>query len=455
MTAAARPEPRPEPRPETLFARDALWQSWLDVEAALARAQARIGMIPEAAAAEISRVAHLDVVGRDALQASIRETRAPIMSLSRCLAEAAGEAGRWVHWGATTQNVMQTGRLLLIRQGRRGMDAALSRAAASLADLARRHAGTPMAGRTNRRHALPVTFGFKVAGWIEETDRAVARLDAAAARTFRLPFGGAVGAHHSYGADGPRLIAELARELDLGELLVASRTVNDLFVDYVVALSMLGMTVERMAREIYALMGEEIDELRERHEAGVVGSSAMPHKVNPKHVVRLQAECARLRALAAPAMEAGLPSHEGDAAANHLLSAVVDQAVPLAWTLAEGLADLLERIEVDAERMAANLARSSALLSTERLMMTLARETGRGAAHDLVHEVVEAARLSGADLVAAALDVPEVAALGEDEVRSLLDATTYVGASAEIARAAADRGDDLGRRLRDAGPARP
>ena len=126
-------------------------------------------------------------------------------------------------------------------------------------------------------------------------------------------FGGAVGAFHGYGEDGPALMAALANELDLGELLVPGRTVNDLFIELVMQLGMFGMTTERIAREAYVLMTEEIGELSERLEVGVVGSSTMPHKVNPKHVVRLQAECARLRAQTAPALEAGLPSHEGDA----------------------------------------------------------------------------------------------------------------------------------------------
>jgi adenylosuccinate lyase len=162
--------------PETLFARDTLWQSWLDVESALARAQARLGMIPEWAAADITSAADLEKLNREALAANAARTLAPILSLTRSLAAAAGKAGDYVHWGATTQNVMQTGRILLMREADRSIRAALAHATERMGDLAREHAHTLMAGRTNRQHALPITFGFKVAGWIEEMDRNEARL---------------------------------------------------------------------------------------------------------------------------------------------------------------------------------------------------------------------------------------------------------------------------------------
>lgn len=399
-------------------------------------------MIPAWAAEEITRHARIEAIGEDRLRQSIRRTMAPILSLTRCLAENAGEAGRYVHWGATTQNVMQTGRLLLVRHARGSMDAALARSFERLAVLARDHAETPMAGRTNRRHAVPITFGFKVAGWIEELGRAVDRLDDAGRRSFRLPFGGAVGAFHSYGEDGPALMAALARELDLGELAVPGRTVNDLFVEYVVQLAMFGMTTERIAREAYVLMTEEIGELSERLDLGVVGSSTMPHKINPKHVVRLQAECSRLRAQAAPALEAGLSSHEGDAAANHLLSSVLDTALPLAWTVAGDLERLLDRLEVHPQRMRENLMRTGGLVATERLMMALAPVAGRSRAHDLVHHAVEGMVEGGKDLETKLLEVPEVRAMGEDELRALLDPAGYVGQSPAIARRLAEAAEE-------------
>ena len=165
--------------PDTLFARETLWQSWLEVEAALAETQAELGLIPPQAARDIRAAATLDKIGTQALEADIARTLAPILSLTRLLAKAAGPSGDYVHWGATTQNVMQTGRILLIRQADGAIRAALAGALDRLAQIAESHAETLMAGRTNRRHAVPITFGFKVAGWIEEMTRAADRLEAA------------------------------------------------------------------------------------------------------------------------------------------------------------------------------------------------------------------------------------------------------------------------------------
>ncbi len=164
----------------------------------------------------------------------------------------------------------------------------------------------------------------------------------------------------------------------------------------------------------------------------------MPHKVNPKHVVRLQAQCARLRAQVAPALESGLSSHEGDAAANHLLSAILDTALPLGWTIAKDLDRLLNRLEANPARMRENLMRSGGLVATERLMMELASVTGRSRAHDLVHQAVEDVAAAGTDLETKLLDVPEVRALGESAVRALLDPASYTGQSAAIAHRLAD-----------------
>ena len=432
--------------PETLFSRESLWQSWLDVEAALARAQAEIGMIPEWAAADITANAHIERIGAKALQASIEETMAPILSLTRLLSERSGKGGDYVHWGATTQNVMQTGRLLLMRQAHHEILSQLQRIFTLLGGLAEEHADTPMVARTNRRHALPITFGFKVASWIEELSRTYQRLSETEARVFRLPFGGAVGAMHTFGSQGRALSAILARELDMGEMLVPSRVVNDLFVEYVVGISLLAMTIERVALELYTLMEEEISEVSEVLAKGVVGSSTMPHKVNPKRVVGVIATCARLRALAAPAMEAGRPSHEADAAANGLLAQVTEDSCRMGWELTRNFTNLLEQLVVHPERMLANLEMSGPALASENLMMALAAHTGRNRAHDIIHHVIEQA--GGKNIGEALANDPQISGeLSAWRIAALLDATAYTGESAPIAREAALLGQTLAKEI--------
>ncbi|MEL0099135.1 MAG: lyase family protein, partial [Opitutae bacterium] len=370
--------------PDTIFAQSSLWQSWLDVEAALARVQGGMGMIPDWAAARITQVAQLDVIGHDALVADITRTMAPVLSLTRLLARAAGDAGDYVHWGATTQNVMQTGRILLMRHSDQAMRNNLATAAQRLAVLAREEADTMMIGRTNRQYALPITFGFKVAGWIAELDRAEARLSDAAKRLFVLPFGGAIGAMHAYGPEGRELNRRLAGELGLDEMLVPGRTINDVFTDYLLQLSLLAMGVERIMTEAYTLIGQDYGELGERLDAGAVGSSTMPQKVNPKYVVPVAAQAIQLRGYATNALEAGSSSHEGDPLSNQVLAAVLDQAVPLAWRMSAGFAEALNRLAVRRDIMAQNLKKAGSAVCAEHLMMKLAPIVGRTQAHDVI-----------------------------------------------------------------------
>jgi 3-carboxy-cis,cis-muconate cycloisomerase len=242
---------------------------------------------------------------------------------------------------------------------------------------------------------------------------------------------------HTYGGEGQALSKALARELQLGEMLVPSRVVNDLFVEYIVGISMMAMSIERIAQELYTLMEEEISEVSEVLAKGVVGSSTMPHKVNPKRVVGVIAICTRLRALAAPAMEAGRPSHEGDSASNQILSGVIEDACRLGWELTRNFATLLENLAVHPDRMRKNLAIAGPALASENLMMALAPHTGRSKAHDIIHHVIEDA--AGLSIGHALTSDPQIRAhFSSEEIADLLDATAYTGESERMAREAAE-----------------
>ncbi|MEQ9607590.1 MAG: lyase family protein [Kiloniellaceae bacterium] len=435
--------------PGTMFNEERLWQAWLDVEAELALAQAEMGMIPQAAAEKIAATADLDGLDVEALRRAIAETKAPVFALVRVLSEACGDSGGFVHWGATTQNVMQTGRLLLLREAHGALLAELARALEGLADLATEHAVTPMAGRTNRRHALPISFGYKVAGWIEELLRVDARFRDSEARVFSLSFGGAVGPMHSFGQKGVRLTEILASRLGLTNTITHNRVCGDTAIEYVVQLSLFAISVGRIADEIYLLMTEELDEIAERQGAGVVGSSTMPHKVNPKHVVGVSAKAALLSSKATAALGAGRPHHEGDAVANRILSLVLDEACPLAWELAIEFADLVGGIEVRTGSMLANLQRSADFIASEHLMMRLAGEIGRQRAHDVLHHAIAEAMAEGASIRERLHADKEIAATFDAEtIDGLLAPEGYMGRSEEIATQAAGLGRQAANALR-------
>lgn len=429
--------------PETLFARSTQWQAWLDVEAALARVQSDIGMIPDWAGAKITEAAQLDVIGYDALVNDIGRTMAPVLSLTRLLANAAGDAGDYVHWGATTQNIMQTGRILLMRKANKAIREKLALAANTLGNLAHDEADTIMIGRTNRQYALPITFGFKVASWITELDRTEARLSDAARRLFVLPFGGAIGAMHAFGGKGREVNRRLAAELKLVEMLLPGRANNDVFAEYLVQLSMLGMYLERVMTEAYTLIGQDYGELGERLDDGAIGSSTMPQKVNPKYVIPVAAQAAQLRGYAITALETGRTSHEGDPLSNQILYAALDQAVPIAWRACSGFAEALGRLTVNRETMAQNLASVGTSLCAEHLMMKLAPLIGRGRAHDIVHHALET---GGPDALYTDADITNH--LSESQIMNALDTSNYLGDSPDIARLAAKLAEDLATRLK-------
>jgi 3-carboxy-cis,cis-muconate cycloisomerase len=419
-----------------LFARPALWQSWLDVEAALAEVQAELGLIPPAAAAEIRSKANLAAIGEDALAADIERTRAPILSLARALSNAcAGDAGGYVHWGATTQNVLQTGRAALMRRAHDAFMVRFGDVMEKLADLAESGADTLAVGRTNHRHALPITFGFKAAAWIEEMLRHRDRLVGAEPRVFRSQWGGAIGAMHAFGEHGPEINRRLSCRLGLFPVEVPSRAGTDQVAEYVLLLALFSATCSKIARNLYALMADEFGEVYEQLGDEVVGSSTMPHKVNSKVAVQAIAAAARVRTQVALALEAMQPTHEGDAANNQMLYGLMDGICPLAYELIVEMDELLGCIRVVPERMKRNLELSASFIAAENAMMVLAPALGRNRAHDLLHHAVGDLHESRPSLADLLLADPEIrGAVSEKALREALDPALYTGRSAIMAR---------------------
>lgn len=447
MTDASLPTPG---EIAALFSRRALWQSWLDVEAALAETQAELGIIPAGAAAEIRRHARLDIIGEAALAADIARTRAPVASLVRLLAGACGaDAGGFVHWGATTQNVMQTGRALLMRRAHEALMRRFAAVLDRLADLAGTHAETVTVARTNIRHALPITFGFRVAGWIEEYLRHGERFAEAAPRVFRAQWGGAVGAMHAIGEQGPELNRRLAARLGLGWFDIPSRAALDTLAEYVMLLGLFAATCGRIARDLYLMMADEFGEVTEDLGEAVIGSSTMPHKVNPKIAVQVIALAARVRAQVPLALEAMQPGFEGDAAHNQMMSAAIDQTCPLAYDLACLMDDLLAAIRLRPEAMRRNLDATGEMMASENAMMLLAPVIGRTAAHDLVHHAVAEAAATGGDIAGRIAAAPELAGRMErGTIARALDPARYTGLSTDLARSMIAPARSLAARLR-------
>src|SRR5580658_6447381 len=302
-----------DPGIRALYRLENRWQAWLDVEAALARAQAELGIIPNEAAVAIAAAAQYDKMDRARLDEGFARTGHTIVPLVWELSRVVGEKhGGWVHWGATTQNITQTGDLLVLRQAHGVFLQLIGETLTAMADLAERGADMPIPGRTHGQHAVPATFGYKVAVWIDELIRHVERFRQAAPRIFVAMLGGGAGTFASLGEQGPPVQAGIGRQLGMLPMTIPSRALGDHLAENICLLGMLAATCGKIGREIYTLMKTEFGEVEEPVPPGTVGSSTMPQKRNPKLCQDIIAASAEVRAIVPLALEAMQTEHEAD-----------------------------------------------------------------------------------------------------------------------------------------------
>ncbi|HET6502430.1 MAG TPA: lyase family protein, partial [Amycolatopsis sp.] len=271
------------PAMREVFTDRAMIQSWLDAEVALVRAQADLGLAPAEAAEEIAAKAAADDWDLDALAAEIERTAHPLVPVVRELAQRCGESGGWVHYGATTQDITDTGLVLQARAGLDIVEASLRRLLDSLFGLAQQYRDLPMVGRTHAQHALPITLGYKFAVLLAEGERHLERLAQVRPRVLVAELGGAVGSMASFGTHGPELLRRMADRLGLAAPDIAWHTARDGLTELTCVLSMVSATCGKIANEIRVLQRTEVAELEEPFLLGKVGSSTMPHKKNPMY----------------------------------------------------------------------------------------------------------------------------------------------------------------------------
>lgn len=431
----------PEPGITHLFSAENKYQRRLDVEVALAQAEADIGLIPAAAAAAIERAARIENLDLERIAEDTATASHPLVPLIDELARVVGpEHGEWIHWGATTQNITQTADILVLRDAHRAIERHLATTLRALSKLADASAAVPMPGRTHSQHAVPVTFGFKTAVWIDELTATVDRLERLEDRLFRVLMGGAVGTFASFGPDGRAVERGVADRLGLGTMPVPSRAVNDGMVEFVVVLGMLAGTAGKIGKDVYGMMQPEFGEAFEAIPVGTVGSSTMPHKRNPQLALDVQAMSAQLRALTGPALESMLHDHEANGGMTALLEDVLAQAAILAGDLLVRLGVIVSGLEIDEARMRENLALSEGLMGSESLMLELGERIGRHSAHEIVYELAQAAAVGKASFLELLLGCEQVRAhLGADRIRRLVDPSSYLGESVAIAHDTAQR----------------
>ena len=430
-----------DPGMRALYTLETRWQAWLDVEAALAKAQAELDIIPSAAAEAIARAARLELLDRARIEEGLARTGHTLVPLIWELARVVGEPhGGWVHWGATTQNITQTGDLLVLRQAHRILLRLIGEALAAMADLAQRGADMVLAGRTHGQHAVPATFGYKVAVWIDELLRHVERMQQAAPRLFVAMLGGGAGTFASLGKRGPLVQAGIAKYLAMGSMQVPSRALADHRAENICLLGMLGATCAKIGREIYTLMKTEFGEVEEPVPPGTVGSSTMPQKRNPKLCQDVIALCADVRTCVPLALEAMQTEHEADRTTSLMMDAAEARAVIAMGDALNRLGVVTRELGLDPARMRRNLELGGGLIMAEAVMLQLGATLGRQHAHDVVYDAAQAAFVDGRAFAAVlAADKRVTAHLEGAAIDSLLDPIAYTGLCADMAREAATR----------------
>ncbi len=394
------------------------------VEAALAAVQARHGIIPAAAAAEIARTASPAFVPVERVAAERERLGHTFVAIIEPWSELLGEAGEWLHYGATSADILDT---VLVLQCRAAADLFAGQLRAleeRMLELAREHRATVMIGRTVGRHALPITFGLKVAAWLGENRRNIERLTSWRERTTTGSLSGAVSSYAALGDDAFTVEAALMAELDLGEPWPMDwKGSRDMFAEYAALLAIVARTWSGVAQELFLLGGDDIREIEEQTIG--IGSSTMPHKINPLHSRTVMARAREVTHGSGVLLDWMVSIHERDqvssADALGSVSTALDRLLRAARTMLAGLV-------VNAEAMRANVGRTRGLIMAERAMFLLAPEIGKHSAHHEVRLAAAEAWQNGTTLADELRRRPAVAnAQASLAIIEQLDPVAYVG----------------------------
>ena len=412
-------------------------QGMLDFEGALARATAGAGIAPSSAAASIAAHCRAQLYDPAALGASAALAGNAAIPLVRALTERVAAvdalAARWVHHGATSQDAVDTGMVLQLRAALDALDDDLGRLVGALARLARAHRATPMAGRTWLQQAEPTTLGLKVAGWLDALDRHRARLGELRGRALVVQLGGPVGNLAALGDRGPRVVELLAQHLALGIPALPWHAHRDRLAEAGAVLGLLAGTLGKVARDVALLMQTEVGEAFEPDAPGRGGSSSMPQKRNPLSAAVAGAAALRVPALVATLLGAMVQEHERGLGGGQ----AEWETLPQIWMLTGGalaqMASVAEGLEVDAGRMADNLACASGAVQAGALAAALAPRMGREAAHGLLERAARRARDARRPLRDELKDEPSLRShLAPGELEELFDTNRSVAASAAM-----------------------
>jgi 3-carboxy-cis,cis-muconate cycloisomerase len=423
-----------------IFSSDAMREVWsdenrtrkyIDIERALAKVQAKLGLIPQEAADEIISHCHLDQIDMVKLRAQTERIGYPILGVvSQLNALCRDKLGEYVHWGATTQDITDTATVLQIREALALIDADLAAISKTMADLARKHRLTPMIGRSNLQQAIPVTFGYKMAGLLSAIERHRTRLTQLRPRVLVGEFAGAAGTLASLSTGAMETQAGLMEELGLGQPDIAWHTIRDNIAEVGCFLGLVGGTLGKFSMDVKLMMQTEVGEVYEPFAHGRGSSSTMPQKRNPISSCYIHAQVSVVRQHAAALMDAMIADHERSTGPWEIEWIVLPEAFCLMAGALKQTRFVLDGLEVDEAQMRANIDMTGGLVMSEAVMMGLGNHIGREYAHDLVYDICRVAVKEKRPLLDLLCEHPEINKhLDRAALAKLCDPANYLGQS--------------------------
>jgi len=419
-----------------IFNEKAELQRWLDVECALADVEASLGLIPKKAAREICTKAKVKLIDEEERLRSLDRTGHPIVALIYSLKKVCkGGAGEYIHWGPTTQDIIDTGDQMAMKAAHQIIFDSLREIEENLLEIAERETNTVMAGRTHGQHALPITFGYKVAVWLREIRRHIERLKESRKRLFVGLLSGAVGTYASLGEKGPEIEALVMRKLGLEPPDICWAASRDRNAEFAYLVAMCASSLGKIANEVYNLQRTEVAELEEPIGETAVGSSTMPQKRNPRLCETVIGFSKRIKYYAVLQMDGMGVEHERGNAGWYIQRDTLGEMCLLIGDLLAKMKIITKGLKINVTSMEKNLNITRGLILSEAVMLELGLSIGKQTAHEVVYDAAMKASQCGMSLKDVLLeDVRVTKHMTPEDLDIILDPTKYVGLAPKITR---------------------
>lgn len=400
------------------------------------------GFIPKAAAEDIGSVAFADLDMEEMSRIKEKVGHGFVPFVKVLVRACRGEGKKYVHYGVTTQNIQQTSQLYTAKEVTEIYKSFLADILEHLAALARENAHTVMAGRTHGKHAIPITYGYKVSVWISELLTHLERFEEAEKRIFTVMMGGAVGGFNATGLVGRRVQEQVAERLNMSSMEVPSRNMSQMKVEYLMNLCLLCNTFHKMAEEVYYTGIEEFSEVCEGFTPGTIGSSTMPQKINPKLAKGIIANSQKLYSLPATGLYSAVRMFEGDSSSYMLFDGLMEEAMELTAEVLIRAEELTRTLNVNKERMLENANINHGLDNSEYVMMKAAERLGKDKAHELLYDKAMKAELENKDYFTVLTEDETLSSMfTKEELKQLIDPASYTGLCSVLAVEMADKAE--------------